>query len=393
MRKGPLIGALTLFCANAAAYDSVACGPSDEAPDCEGLEAARTPWLHSEHAQIWLRTRDIAGLPTALDESFFVETRTAGGSVAGFSSLAPAPLDLATAIQRRTIELAAFAQLPDKAYALWDWGAGNEGCPPSNTVDFDGCHAFTAHMGWLNSNHFLPQAEDVFHRYHDLALERAAACQRMGSVLQDAGRDENALLKACDREALLLEAIAHHYLQDAWSMGHMWQRWGSPDLGDFAAVVSADDSLSTIKSIGDAVGRGSGIIHGAAAITTLADAMCAPDDGVAFVHGTDVLPGAGDLFLDRVNDDIQFADQRELLYGCAATRHAGGLSRFLAVVRRSRAQSGLECQSRGLLHPTGDQSIHWDGCFDPSTPRTLRRCLCRTRGSLGERRLSDGHRA
>jgi hypothetical protein len=74
-----------------------------------------------------------------------------------------------------------------------------------------------------------------------------------------------------------------------------------------------------VKALGDAVGRASGIIHGAGAITGLPDAMCAPDTGVDFLHGEQTIAGAGDLFLGRVQDDDLLFDQRELLFGCAAT--------------------------------------------------------------------------
>jgi hypothetical protein len=32
------------------------------------------------------------------------------------------------------------------------------------------------------------------------------------------------VLMACETEAKVLEAIGQHYLQDAWSMGHLWER-------------------------------------------------------------------------------------------------------------------------------------------------------------------------
>lgn len=230
------------------------------------------------------------------------------------------PLGLVRDVLPRTIELAVFAQLPDKAYALWDWTSGNEGCPATGSVnDVPECHKFEAHMGWLNSNHFLPQAGTIFQRYHELALQRARVCQEMAATLSVAGRDEPDVLQACDREALLLEAIAQHYLQDAWSMGHMWQRWGSPELEDFASALSADKTLGDIDSIGDAVGRGSGIIHGAKAITHLADAMCAPDSGIEFVFNGAVYPGAGDLYLDAVEVDERFDSQFEFMYRCSVT--------------------------------------------------------------------------
>jgi hypothetical protein len=33
------------------------------------------------------------------------------------------------------------------------------------------------------------------------------------------------------------EMFGQHFLQDAWAVGHMWQRWGSPQLNDFPAEV------------------------------------------------------------------------------------------------------------------------------------------------------------
>lgn len=310
--------ALTLS-SSALAYDSIACGPPDVRSDCEGLEAARTPWFSSEHALIWKRTRVLAGLPAAVDEPFTVETATLGVPADDdWQSLLPAPLDLAERIEPRQLEIAVFAQLPDKSYALWDWTSGNEGCPPLGTDDITTCHEFTGHMGWLNSNHFLPQAEQAFQHHHTLALERASECAGMADRLDDVdGAAE--ILEACDREALILEAIAQHYLQDAWSMGHMWERWGSPNAADFADAVQSNPDLYSLKAVGDAVGRASGIIHGAKAITGVSDAMCSPDPGVAFSYGDELLAGAGDLFLDRVNGDETLSAQRELLYGCAAT--------------------------------------------------------------------------
>lgn len=101
-------------------------------------------------------TRVLAGLPDEVDTPFVVATPTSGAHVDDqWTTVLPAPLDLATAIETRSVEIAVFAQLPDKSWALWDWASGNEGCPPLGTSAFDGCHAFTAHMGWLNANHFL----------------------------------------------------------------------------------------------------------------------------------------------------------------------------------------------------------------------------------------------
>lgn len=95
------------------AYDSLACGPS-LAPlrlDCDGITAARTPWVQSEHAAIWLHARELSGLPEALDEPFEVTTFVGDGFVSDtdggqFESLEVVPLGLVRDVLPRTIEVA-----------------------------------------------------------------------------------------------------------------------------------------------------------------------------------------------------------------------------------------------------------------------------------------------
>ena len=85
------------------AYDSIACGPPDVRADCEGLEAARTPWFRSEHAEIWRRTRVLAGLPNAVDDAFEVSTPTLGlDADEDWRSLLPAALDTAPPLSDET---------------------------------------------------------------------------------------------------------------------------------------------------------------------------------------------------------------------------------------------------------------------------------------------------
>lgn len=342
------LAAFVVFGTPAHAFDSLACEPGTSV-DCEGLAAARIPWLRSEHALAWLKTRELAGLPAAIDEPFSVRTLLGGTSIEGQPSFEAVPLDAVMDTVTRQVEIAVFAQLPDFSYALWDWVSGHESCPPAGTAGFAACHAFKGHMGWLNSNHFLPQAEQAFFHFHDLALARAGECRQTGSLVAGASRSDDGLLNACDREALVLEAIAHHYLQDAWSMGHMWQRWGSPNLADFSAALTSNPSLGNLKAIGDAVGIGAGIIHGAKAITGVDDAMCAPDDGVEYVDNRGRHPGAGDLFFEQVDADARLADQRAMLFACttSAMREV-----YLA-----------SAQSFGQAQPSQTQTTALSSCF------------------------------
>lgn len=294
----------------AGAWDSVCRGSGGEA--CTSLEGARIPFSDGEHAQIWRHSRVLSGLPAGLDEDFQVTTpivqRELGG---GISSLAPAPLDLADGQGQRSVSIPLFAQLPDFSFALWDWTAGNESCPPAGTSSGpELCHEFEGHLSWLNASHFLPQAGAVFARLHGEALATASACARMPQTVETLP-----LRQACDREALLIEAVAHHFLQDAWSMGHMWQRWGSPAVGDFQSQLGG----ASLEALAKSVGIASGIVHGAKAFSGRDDALCAPGAGIEWRGDDGVAHGAGDLFWTSVRDDGGFDEQLLQMLSCTAS--------------------------------------------------------------------------
>src|SRR5262249_41834300 len=126
---------------------------------------------------------------------------------------------------------------------------------------------------------------------------------------------------ACGQEAFVLEAIGHHFLQDAWSTGHMWERWGSPDLIDFTDLPQALLIAMT-----------SGLIHGARGVLQDAigfagfdvnDPLCAPGSHVRFIPGpiTATVAGLGDLYLAQLLDQAgaAFPAQFLQLFSCAAT--------------------------------------------------------------------------
>jgi hypothetical protein len=310
--KNSMLG-LLLLAAPAAAYDSL-CEQAD-GKACTGLEAARQPWGDGEHAQIWRRSRALAGLPASVDEAFDVTGLIVERPLAdGQTSLAAAPLDLVDGFTTRQVAIPLFAQLPDFSFALWDWSSGNEACPPAGTsAGPDLCHEFAGHLSWLNSTHFLPSAGRAFAHFHGLALDRAAECAaipRTASTLP--------VRVACDREALLVEAVAHHFLQDAWSMGHMWQRWGSSSVDDFRAQLVDGLDVVTLEQHAKAIGIASGIIHGAKAITGFDDALCAPGPGIDWVLGGVTAPGAGDLFWSSIDEGERFDEQLLQMLSCTA---------------------------------------------------------------------------
>ncbi|MCA9489045.1 MAG: hypothetical protein KC621_03965 [Myxococcales bacterium] len=301
--------ALTLFLgAVAFGYDSVCHDPTGAV--CAAGPATASPEANwstdsSEHRDLFDQTMALAGLPAELRQPFelpsFVPAR-------GLNP--PAFADAARVVERGRL-IAEFAQLPDFSYSLWDWASGNETCPILAGEDAATCHLFEQHMGAVNSNHFLPQAQDFYGHYHALALARAAECKAMADAL---GPSHAEYPRACEVEALILESVGHHYLQDAWSAGHMWERWGSPDLADMPGRPAALAAAMT-----------SGLIHGARAVLeaelgsfgTFDDPLCAPHPDVTWVLGDGTRgPGLGDLYLDRLEEPA-FSEQHGHLYGCA----------------------------------------------------------------------------
>ena len=51
-------------------------------------------------------------------------------------------------------------------------------------------------MGPVNSNHFAPQTQQFYARYHQRALDRAAECKAMSIALAGSGGRFDAYLKA-----------------------------------------------------------------------------------------------------------------------------------------------------------------------------------------------------
>lgn len=258
------------------------------------IDGVTTGSTDAEHTQIWNYALERSGLPLDLLEEFNLRQFSTRDELPwadavtdpsfldgiiieldGFLENGPheswAPVSFGpSATRNRTMTIGEFAQLPDFSWSLWDWAMANETCPAFDGEPADQCHLFATHMGALNSSHFLPQSADWYSHYHALALARAAECAALWDDLPEAARARfEPRVQLCEKEALVLEAIGHHFLQDAWSMGHMWERWGSSSIEhfdwvyEFDSAVTSEDDLNIAK----AVGAFAGAIHGAKSVT------------------------------------------------------------------------------------------------------------------------------
>lgn len=320
----------------ASAFDSGCSGGGVAGTPCaEGPGAARSPWRahNDEHREIWEKTIAKAGLPATVSQTSPLALRvflgpddvTIGGSPQ--PSLIPVDVREATRVIDRPPPntIGEFAQLPDWSYALWDWAGGNEVCPIAvagwPTTDPVSCHEFRTHMGPVNSSHFPPQSRDYWAHYHQLALERATACDVLAQRLGAQRADFREFVLECEQQAMVLEAIAHHFLHDTWSSGHMWERWGSSEPADYG-----EDFVSPVI-----VGAISGLVHGARSVLQPAppldvyfdvnDPLSYPTAGVEW-RATPTAPlnaGGGDDFLDRLLEDDALETQRTALFRCAVS--------------------------------------------------------------------------
>jgi hypothetical protein len=313
MRRAVVALSTIAFAANAEAFESqcrwqpeylgayeqsICCMPrgagcpsynSDGAECRPGWEFARGAQV-GEHSMITAAAIQTAGFFLTFGTSDgILEYYTAGGFAPGslpsprVMSVAPAgPGGMLMSIARidrnvppsmpsqpllgRALSLPDFAQSVDGSHSLSDFLLGNEHCLPPNAIPIDklsdaqalaACHTFSSHMGAVNSTHFAPQNRAMYELYHGLAIDIADKCRRMKEALL-AHHLYTAVVeprvRACETEALAFQSTASHYLEDAWSTGHMWQRWGTPS---FVPLDRADQRLAS-----QMVAITSGIIHG-----------------------------------------------------------------------------------------------------------------------------------
>lgn len=349
-----LLTVFVLMPLSAFAWDSVCFEPNGRAcTPFAGPQTARHRWIgpSDEHRQLFEQTREQAGLPASVSMPTTLTVFTSSSSVAiggvMTPTLQPASFEQATRERTRTFTIAELAQLPDFSYALWDWASGHETCPLGDGTDATLCHDFASHMGPVNSNHFVPQSQRAYARAHALAVARATECKSLGDAL-DGGFEE--VTRACEVEALALEAMGQHFLQDAWSMGHMWERWGSSNLEEFPGATTEEKRDRAVLTA-----LVSGFVHGARGVlqalptwTTydVNDALCAPWDDVRFVAKDGLVSNAvGDLYLAQMT-----APQRQRFFDCATS----GLLQVYAATGRAHGALGVPASGLSSVDPTSD---------------------------------------
>ncbi len=282
--------------------------------------------------------------------------------------------DVFTIVEERHLPSPAhFGGMPDYSWTVYDWINKHRYCPPvpAGMVDSflldrlsdEPCHAFKGWMGVLNANHFGTQAKLTYLKAHATAMSLARRANDMRQrLLQQPGAYEEyrRFVQEAELEALLYEGYAQHYLQDRWSVGHMWERWGSSDLNDLSDPRPEPNLV---------IGSFAGLIHGAQGLTTVPDPMCSPilEDGTVVpmqfsqAAGTP-LDGIGDY---RLTENVTGTG--------SAPFGLGNFDGYSYDVRPQMSQM-LECSKRGWAEvirsfAQGDDGAYgaWEIVLDPST--------------------------
>ena len=286
-------------------------------PNAFGVVYARGRWIgpSSEHYFLWRDAMIASGLPASLRANVHIRQFTSGGTLSRLShpvclsracpSYDPVDFTAAEAVVDRTLSIGELAQLPDFSYALWDWASGNERPCPSSGIGGFGCHSIPGHTGLVNANHFLPTAREWHRHYHALAISRATHCPTLTDAIPSVAGMRYGL--ACEEEAMMLEAVAQHFLQDGWSAGHMWERWGSANLADFGLPLIRVATAGAVAVL-------SGIIHGTGEDDALA--MPGPDGRFVSAMPTTTFRGLGDWHRAEL-EDADFREQHDRLFGCS----------------------------------------------------------------------------
>ena len=179
------------------------------------------------------------------------------------------PQQAPTVLEKRQLPAPTqFSGLPDFSYTLYDWINKNTLCPPDSLLDY--CHEYYGWLGALNSYHFGTQAKKTYWHLHQLALNIAKHARDLREKIKKNEETFHAYreyVREAEREALSVEGYAQHFLQDRWSTGHMWERWGAPD---YKSLPDKSPSSSLF------VAAFAGMLHGSEAVTGMPDPLSSP---------------------------------------------------------------------------------------------------------------------
>ena len=279
----------------------------------------------NEHGTLLQEAMSRGGIPLSLGTDVFTLQSFVDGGL-----LVPSQLAEVTGLVERPFNIAGFAGQPDHSHSVWDWATGNETCPAGarpGSARF--CHAFSSHLGIVNANHFPPQSQITYQHYHTIALNRANECSQLYSRLENAQIGPPLVspiypllidsISECEQEALLFEAFGQHFLQDAWAIGHMWQRWGT---ADFTSLPNASSDPNHAAAVGILVGMEAGMLHGAESVLPLGVQDDLSSSTNAFIQARHRLAqpwrGTGDIHAGELLNDGLFQDQEAGFLECSA---------------------------------------------------------------------------
>jgi len=272
----------------------------------------------NEHADLMLEAFNGVPVPTALIAAgvpadfatrkfpltiyFTDSTRKLGLAVPESFLFLTLDLDFQST-ETKNYTLSGLAALPDHSYSLWDWIANNYVCPQGVVEAFSAtptavqCHKGDNHLGATNSTHFLPQSEETYKWYHELAVSSARECSVSRLALQSSSAYApnklfiDQIILECVLRSFAFEAFGQHFLQDSWAVGHMWQRWGSPNINDFPSPSRQRALLVALAA---------GTIHGIEPMrlgdVRIPDSLSSGQDfGILLAGSTSPIYGLGDL--------------------------------------------------------------------------------------------------
>lgn len=188
--------------------------------------------------------------------------------------------------ERQLPAMSMWAGLPDFNYTVHDWINKSRRCAalPIGADEYERCHEYRAWLGaGLNSTHMGDLSVKVFGRHHAIALRQAQRAAELRALLRNGGRTGQLppgdrwyadYVREAELMSLSYEMVGQHFLQDRWSSGHMFSRWGGGSYEDLRADTTNGDLPRLNKAT--AFGTLTGIVHGSLAVFGKPDPLTAP---------------------------------------------------------------------------------------------------------------------